>query len=416
MRTYIKSKQLIVDPELLPIPHGIVVFENNKIVDVGTVQTIVIPLGSNVIDCTEDTVMPGLIDSHSHITMNGSYSIKYKMANIDQNTLDLPTAVLRGSMNLRSDLEAGVTTMRTLGDISDVELRFREAIDREDIPGPRLVISIRALRPSHGTAPTLSFPADGVVEIRKMIRQNFSMGARVVKLFLSDVSNGISDEDYRRGDLTKVPAYTRDEILAAIGEAHDLGMRVAGHTVGGQAMRWAIEAGIDSIEHANMLEDKDIDYFVKYGTRISDPNLQLFFDEETGFPSRNYYKKFEWYRQKVFNARKLTEKNLPKAIDAGVKVSLAVDIAHSFLWKEAKYLVAIGATNTEALKAVTKNSAELLGLQDSIGTLEKGKLADIISVKGNPLEDISVLKDVRLVIKDGKLFHINNVTNLLRLD
>jgi len=399
MKTIIKSKQLIVDPEKPPIPAGVVIIQDDRIVDVGPSQSIEVPQDCKVIDCTEETVLPGLIDSHCHITANSQYRMSLK----EQHTLDLPTAVLRGSMNLRSDLASGVTTMRTLGDVGKVELRFRDAINRGEIPGPRLVISIRALRPSHGTAPFLATSADGAEELKKMIRQNYSMGADVVKLFVTNVSNGDTDEDYRRGDLTQVPAYSREELFTAIGQAHDLGMKVAGHAIGGPAMRWAMEAGIDSVEHANMLEEQDIEYFVKYRTRLSDPNLQLFFDEETGFQARKNYKQ-DWWRTKVIEAKRLTEKYMPQAIKAGVKVCLAVDSTHSFLWKEVKYLVRLGASNAEALLAVTKNSAELLGMEDSIGTIEKGKLADIISVKGDPLKDITVLKDVSLVMKDGQQY------------
>lgn len=399
MKTIIKSKQLIVDPEKPPIPEGVVIIQDDWIVDVGPLQSIEVPQDCKVIDCTEETVLPGLIDSHCHITANSQYKMPLK----EQHTLDLPTTVLRGSMNLRSDLASGVTTMRTLGDVGKVELRFRDAINRGEIPGPRLVISIRALRPSHGTAPFLATSADGAEELKKMIRQNYSMGADVVKLFVTNVSNGDTDEDYRRGDLTKVPAYSREELFVAIGQAHDLGMKVAGHAIGGPAMRWAMEAGIDSVEHANMLEEQDIEYFVKYGTRLSDPNLQLFFDEETGFQARENYKQ-DWWRTKVIEAKRLTEKYMPQAIKAGVKVCLAVDSTHSFLWKEVKYFVHLGASNAEALLAVTKNSAELLGMEDSIGTIEKGKLADIISVKGDPLKDITVLKDVSLVMKGGQQY------------
>jgi len=399
MKTIIKSKQLIVDPEKPPIPAGVVIIQDDRIVDVGPLQSIEVPQDCKVIDCTEETVLPGLIDSHCHITANSQYRMSLK----EQHTLDLPTAVLRGSMNLRSDLASGVTTMRTLGDVGKVELRFRDAINRGEIPGPRLVISIRALRPSHGTAPFLATSADGAEELKKMIRQNYSMGADVIKLFVTNVSNGDTDEDYRRGDLTQVPAYSREELFGAIGQAHDLGMKVAGHAIGGPAMRWAMEAGIDSVEHANMLEEQDIEYFIKYRTRLSDPNLQLFFDEETGFQARENYKQ-DWWRTKVIEAKRLTEKYMPQAIKAGVKVCLAVDSTHNFLWKEVKYLVHLGASNAEALLAVTKNSAELLGMEDSIGTIEKGKLADIISVKGDPLKDITILKDVSLVMKDGQQY------------
>ena len=400
MKIIIKSKQLIVDPEKPPIPEGVVIIQDDRIVDVGPSQSIKIPKDCKVIDCTEETVLPGLIDSHCHITANTKYKISLK----EQHTLDLPTAVLRGSMNLRSDLASGVTTMRTLGDVDKVELRFRDAINRGEIPGPRLVISIRALRPSHGTAFFLATSADGEDELRKMIRQNYSMGSEVIKLFVTNISNGDKDEDFRRGDLTKVPAYSRKELFAAIGEAHDLGMKVAGHAEGGPAMRWAMEAGIDSIEHAELLEEQDIEYFVKYGTPWSSPNLQSFFDEETGREYREYYKE-DWWRTKVIEATRSLKQYMPQAIKSGVKICLSVDSMHGFLWKEVKYLVSImGASNAEALMTVTKNSAELLGMEDSIGTIEKGKLADIISVKGDPLKDITVLKEVSLIMKGGQQY------------
>ncbi len=399
MKTVIKSKQLIADASKPPIPEGVVVVEGQNIVEVGPASRVTIPEDAKVIDCTGETVMPGLIDAHAHITANTKYRITLK----EHHTMDLPTAVLRGSMSLRSDLAAGVTTMRTLGDVSDVELRFREAIERGEIPGPRLVICIRALRPSHGTAQFLGVPADGPDQLRKMIRENFSMGARCVKIFVTNVMNGTSDEDYRRGDLTEVPAYSKEELRAAIGEAHTLGLRASGHAIGGDGMRWAMEAGIDSVEHANLLEERDIEYFVKYGTRLSDPNLQLFFDKETGFESRENWK-LDWWREKVIKSRERTAKYIPQAVRAGVKVCLATDSTHSFLWKEAKYLVHIGVSTRDTLLALTKNSAELLDMSDRIGTLEPGKFADIISVKGNPFEDITVLQSVGLVMKAGQPF------------
>ena len=161
MTTIIKSKKLIIDPEKPPIPNGVVVIRKDKIVEAGPAEMIKAGPDYQVIDCTDETVLPGMIDSHCHITANSKYPVSLK----EQHSLDLPTAVLRGSMNLRSDLAAGVTTMRTLGDVGDVELRFREAIERGEIPGPRLVISIRALRPSHGTAPFLAVAADGEYEL-----------------------------------------------------------------------------------------------------------------------------------------------------------------------------------------------------------------------------------------------------------
>jgi imidazolonepropionase-like amidohydrolase len=321
----------------------------------------------------------------------------------DHYLLDLPTAVLRGSMNLREDLAAGVTTVRTLGDREDVERRFRDTIERGEIPGPRLVISIRALAPSHGTARFLATQVDGMEPLKRAIRENFAMGAQVVKLFVTNVQAGDSSEDYLRGDLTGVPAYSREELVAAIDEAHTLGMTVAGHGIGGPGLRWAMEAGIDSLEHVNLIEEEDIEWVLKSGTFISDPNLQLFFDEETGFETRDSWR-FDWWREKVIKSRHQTRYVMTKAIEAGVKICLGTDSTHGTLWKEAKHLVGLGISAQTALLAVTKNSAELLGMTDQIGTLAAGKCADVIALQGNPLEDIIALREVRMVMKDGKLF------------
>lgn len=400
MKTVIRSKQLITDPDKPAIPGGLVIIEGDRISKVGTPGEIPIPRDSQIINCENDTVLPGLIDSHAHISSNNKYRLPLR----DHFELDLPTVVLRGSMNLRSDLASGVTSMRTCGDIDDIELRFKRAIERNEIPGPRLTISIRAFRPSHGTAHFLAASADGPDELTKMVRENFSMGGEFIKLFVTNVTNGASDEDYRRGDLTEVPAYSENELVAAISTAHDLGMKVAGHAEGGPGMIWAIKAGIDSIEHACLGKEEDIEYFIKYGTFISCPNLQVFFDKETGFESRPFWE-HDWWRQKVKMTRERMAFFIPLAIKSGVKMCLATDSGHGFLWKEAKFLVELGASPKDALLCLTKNSSELLGMTDQLGTLEPGKTADVISVRGDPLKDITVLQNVDLVVKSGRIYH-----------
>jgi imidazolonepropionase-like amidohydrolase len=394
----IRSRQLITDAGKAPVKQGVVLVEGERILAAGPPETVVIPPNCQVLDHSAETVLPGMIDSHIHITGNSTLGIPL----IDQYSSDTATAVIRGSMNLSKDLAAGVTAARSLGDIGDVELRFRQCIERGEIPGPRLVIAIRALRSSHGTARFLAAAADGTEELRKMIRQNFAMGADVVKLIVTNVMNGAGEEEYRRGDLTGVPAYSRPELVFAVEEAHELGMKVAGHALGGPAMRWAIEAGIDSIEHANLIEEQDIECLLKHGTVLSDPNLRLFFDSAMGFESRMGWA-IDWWRERVLRARERSARYLPQAVKAGVKLALGVDSAHGFLWKEAECLVRIGVSHEQALAAVTKNSAELLGMMDRVGTLEPGKFADIISVGGDPLQDITVLKDVRLVMKGGRV-------------
>ena len=399
MKTVIKSKQLITDARKPPISNGVVIVEGERILEVGKMGSVTIPPDSESIDCTADTVMPGMIDTHTHITANNKFRVSLE----EHYTIDLSTAIIRGTMSLREDLASGVTTMRALGDRGDVEIRFRDTIARGEIPGPRLVISVKALRPSHGTASWLAETANGPVEIQNKIRANFSMGAQCVKVFATNVQNGETFLDYIRGDLTGVAAYSKAELQAAAQEAHTLGMKVAAHAIGGPGMRWAMEAGIDSVEHANLLEAKDLEYFEKYGTFLSDPNLQLFFDDETGFETFETWK-FDWWRAKVLKARELTAKYIPELVKRGGKICLATDSTHANLWREAKHLTAIGVSTRDALLAVTKNSAELLGMADEIGTLEAGKLADVISVHGDPLADITALRNVGLVMKAGKRY------------
>ncbi len=396
MSKVIKSNLLIVHPDCTPIPQGMVVVNKGRVVDVGTEADV--PPNAEVVDCSAYTVMPALIDSHVHITINNRFQLPLS-AHFD---LDATTAVLRGAMNLRSDLSTGVTTMRTLGDRLGVEKAFQGAIDRGEAVGPRLKVCVRALRPGHGTAPFLCFPADGEEELTLKIRENFSQGADWTKLFITNVRQGDSYEDYIRGDLTDVAAYSRREIDAAIAVSHDLGIPVAAHAIGGPAMRWAMEAGIDSIEHANLLTEEDVALFVKSGAYLSDPNLQLFFDDEVGFASFDTWA-WDWWRERVERARALTAKYLPEAVRAGVKVCLGTDSTHATLWREAKELVGLGVSEVDALKAVTTNTAEMLGLADCVGHLSVGMFADVIALDGNPLEDIACLRQVGMVMKEGEV-------------
>jgi len=399
MFSLIKSKQLITEPGKDPINNGIVLIENDRILEVGKQENIKIPPDTQIIDCSNLTVMPGFVDSHTHITSNNKYKVPLDV----HHAIDLPTAILRGIGNLRDDMVTGVTTMRALGDREDVELRFRDCINRGEVAGPRLVICIEALRPSHGTAKFMGTSCDGPFALRKRIRELFSMGAECVKLFATNIQNGNRYEDYLRSDLTGVPAYTKEELFAAIDEAHTLGMTVAAHAIGGPAMRWAMEAGIDSVEHANLLEESDIEYFLKYGTYLSDPNLQLFFDAETGFESFESWE-LDWWREKVRHTIEHTSKYIPQAIREGVKVALATDSTHGTLYKEIEILVKLGVPNSEALKAVTVNSAKLLKVENDIGTLEKGKYADMVALDGDPLTDIQSIRNVKMVMKGGKQY------------
>jgi imidazolonepropionase-like amidohydrolase len=349
-----------------------------------------------VIDRSDQTVMAAMVDPHTHITINNSYGIPLS----EHFDLDYATAVLRGADNLRKDLKTGVTTMRALGDRIGIEKSFRDTIERRELQAPRLQVCVRALRPSHGTAPFLAYPADGTEELKRKIGENIDEGADWTKLFITNVRDGETFEDYLRGDLTDVAAYSRDEIDTAIAFSHDRGVPVCAHAIGGDAMRWAMEAGIESIEHANLLTEADVDLFVKSGAYLSDPNLQLFFDSESGFES---FGSWEWelWRERVEIARELTVRWMPEAVKAGVKICLATDSTHATLWRDARCLVELGVSEADALKAVTVNGAEMMGLSDDVGKVAPGMLADLIALGGNPLDDIEALRDVRMVMKEG---------------
>ena len=390
-----------------PILNGIIVVDGNKIIEVGDSGNIQIPLDAEVIDCSKETVLPGLIDSHSHAGEDS----KREESVMEQHTKPDALRALRGYVSLQKDIRAGSTTIRLLGDgMGCIDRIIRDAINIGEITGPRVLAAVQAIRPTHGTAPQIGVSADGVDQVRYYTRQAIFMGADVIKLFVSNINRGESYLDYLRGDLTQIPAFTKEEIATAVTEAHRSGIKVAVHCIGGPAVKWSLEAGVDSIEHANLIEEDDIPLFLSTGAFISDPNLHLFFDKEIGFESvGNKTHKWEdlpeWWHEKVRISREHTKRVMSKALKSGVKFALGTDLNHGELWKEAKYFVnEIEATAMQAILAITKNGAEVCGLEKEIGTLEKGKLADIISVKGNPLENIESLQNVSLVIKDGIRF------------
>jgi len=398
MTTVITASRLIADVDDEPIANGAVIVEDGRVTAVGPRGELAVPEGATVIDRGGETLMPGLIDSHGHITTN----MRRPGDLASQSTAGLVEMSLQGVANLRTDLASGVTTMRTLGAPGDIEPRFRAAVARGDVDGPRLRIAVRLLRPTHGTASFIATTADGPDEIRKRIRETFYMGADWLKLMVTNVMRGDTIDDYLQGDMTVVPSFSREEVRFAIAEAHSLGLKVAAHAIGGPAMRWTIEEGVDSIEHGDLLEEADVEVFASHRAYLSDPNLQLFLDDEERVLGRAYGRPRErWWRARTDAAAASLRRFLPLLVDAGVKVCLAVDSNHGDLWREVGHLAEVTGSTRVALRAVTKNPAELLGMSDEVGTLRPGARADVISVAGDPLADPWALEHVRLVMQDG---------------
>lgn len=405
---YIKAALLIDGTGREPIKDPVIAIDGNKIAQAGTLDTIQIPENAVVIDRRNEILLPGLIDSHSHAGEDSKRGESVSEQHLKPN----PLRALRGYVSLGNDLNCGVTTVRLLGDGGGlIDKILRDAINAKELVGPRLLVCCLPIRPSHGTAPEIAEcqGADGVDEVRKRVRQAIYHGADVIKMFTSNISNGDTFLDYLKGDLTQVAAYTKEEMEVAVEEAHRAGKKVAAHCIGGKAVRWGIEAGIDSLEHVNLMEEEDIPYFLESGTYISDPNLHLFFDPVKGFESpcnRSWVWEElpEWWHEKVYKARENTRTVMGKALKAGVKFALATDLNHGGLWLEAKYFVEeIGASPMEAILACTRNGADCCGILDMAGTVEAGKYADIISLSANPLEKIDNLKEVTFVMKEGEV-------------
>lgn len=402
----ITSSRLIVEATEQPIDHGVVIVHDGMIVETGPMGILSKYPGCEVIDCSNETVMPALIDSHSHPGFCGANRFGKDFGSIVLQT-SLPPVLrnVRLFLNCLSDMRSGVTTIRSLGTIDDSDIELRDEITTGNLFGPRLVASGIPIRPSHGTAAFLGKPADGPEEVRKAVRERFSKGADVIKVFATNIQGGTGDVAYRKGDLTDVPAYSFEELRIICEEAHGAGLTVAAHAIGGKALRWAMEAGADSVEHVNLIEEQDIDVFLKTGCVLSDPNLYLFFDEQYGFRARSSWKELpEWWQEKVHVAENRTRKYQKEAYRAGVPFALALDSGHGMIWREAFCMVnELGASTQDTLKALTTTSAKLLGFHN-LGALAPGNIADIISVEGNPLEDIGCLAKVRLVMKDGKRY------------
>lgn len=397
MTLIVKAARVVFDADEPAIAGGEIVIDGQCVREVRPAGSALNP-GDDVIDLGPRTIVPGFVDTHGHISAN----MKIREPLAEQSEVDLVVAALRGVANLQDDLRSGVTTMRTLGGPDKLEVRFRDAIRGGLVEGPRLQIAIRMLRPTHGTAAFVGTAADGQDGLRLRIRETFHLGADWLKLLVTNTMRGETMRDYLLGDMTTVPSYTHDEIRFAIDEAHSVGMKVAAHAIGGPAMRWAIEAGVDSIEHADLLEEGDVELFARHGTYLSDPNLQLFLDPEDIVQTRSYGLPGEvWWRERTNAAVVSLRKFVPQLLDAGVKICLAIDSNHGGLWREAGHLYDLGATPAQALRAVTKNGAELLGISDQVGALRPGMRADLVAVDGDPLSDPWSLGRPQFVMQDG---------------
>jgi imidazolonepropionase-like amidohydrolase len=381
------------------LANRVIVISGDRIQAVGGAEA-KIPAGARVIDLSNATVLPGLIDAHTHLTMDAGQT-GYETLGISA-----PRAALTGAKNARVTLLAGFTAVRNLGAEGYSDVALRDAIDAGDVIGPRMQVSGPPLGATGGHCdnsllpPSFNHAAEGVADgseaIIHKVREVIKYGADVVKFC---GSGGV----FSKGDDPKREEYGPAEMKTLVEEAHRRGRKVATHVHAAVAIDDAVRAGVDSVEHAIFLDDTGIALLKEHGTFLVPTTYPLFWFEEhmkeMKFPV--------WVQRKAAIIIPAAKENMAKAFRSGVKVALGSDAGvypHGENGGEFETLVKLGMPPVQALQAGTLNAAELLGWEDRIGTLEPGKLADLVAVAGDPVQDIQLMKRVRFVMKGGVVY------------
>lgn len=387
--------------------NAIVVVQGDKIAAVAGQA----PNDAKVIDLGDVTLSPGFMDAHSHVTLQfwGSFNQR----RLDELDLNVSEQALRASTYARATVEAGFTTVRDLGSRfvgspENVDVALRNAINKGYIVGPRMLVATKGIGATGGHFdPTGGFRdmlfgkepdaadgiADGPEEIRKAVRTEVKNGADVIKAAVSGGVLSLSDE-------VDTPQFTPEEMKALVDECHRLRKKVAVHCHGDQAAKEAITAGVDSIEHGSFLKPDTLQLMKTKGTYLV-PTLMA--TEWIMGKIDNYPPVLQEKAKAAAAARSEMFRN---AVKLGVKIGLGTDSAvypHGMNAKEFKLMVDLGMQPIDALKAGTSADADLLGISAKVGTLEKGKLADIVAIPGDPTQDIGATERVTFVMKEGKI-------------
>ena len=376
-----------------------IVIEGDKIVSVGPAADAKLSPATQTIDLPNATVLPGLIDAHTHLTFDPA-NLGYEGLGISY-----PREALIGARNARVTLEAGFTTVRNVGAGGYSDVALRDAINAGDVPGPRMLVSGPAMGITGGhcddnlLAPQFHATelgvADGVDAVRHKVRENIKYGADLIKIC---ATGGVMS----KGDDPNASQYTREEMKAIVEEAHRLGRKVAAHAHGAEGVSWASDAGVDSIEHGHLMDDSSIATLKKNGTYIV-PTLYLMDWNRENLGKRNAP---DYVVRKMQAVSAVGQDTLKKAFAAGVKGAFGTDAAgypHGLNAHEFAVYVRLGMSPLQAIQTATIHGADLLGWSSKIGTLEAGKWADLIAVEGDPLKDVTTLERVKFVMKGGEV-------------
>jgi imidazolonepropionase-like amidohydrolase len=401
--TVIKAARVFDGRSDAAVSGGMVVVEGTKITAVGS--NLAIPPNATVVDLGEATLLPGFIDSHTHVT--GEAGENYVQDFFD-GLRRLPTLqVFYGAKYARTLLEAGFTTIRDVGSSDNLDVGLRDAINAGLTPGPRMLVARYALGATGGHCDNTGFPPNtfgpepgvekgivhGADEGRQAVRLDVKYGADVIKMC---ASGGVLS----LGDDVAAPQLTDEELTAIIDEAHRLKRKTAAHAHGDLAARSAVKAGIDSIEHGSFLRDETLTLMKAKGTFLVPTCLA---GQYTGGKLERFPPAIAAKAKAAFEAH---DQMFRRAVKSGVKIAFGTDSAvspHGINAQEFGLMVDLGMSPAAALRSAGPGAAELLGLSNEIGTLEKGKEADIVAVPGDPLKDIHATERVLFVMKGGQI-------------
>ncbi len=401
----IRAGTLIDGVSAAPAHDRAVVIRGNRIESVAAWSPSAVPAGAAVIDLTDQTVLPGMIDAHTHVFLQGEVPAEGGYdAEILKQGIALRAA--RATVSARRALEQGFTTIRDVetegagyGDVG-----IKQAIERGYIPGPRMFVATRAISttggyPLEGYAPELDMPkgaqlVDGPVEARKAAREQLSHGADWIKVYMTHRS-WIGEH----GELVSQPTLTVEELKAVVDETHGWGRKVACHAYGGIGLHRALDGGCDSIEHGLDLDDAAVSQMVRQGTWYC-PTMTAY--ELEWAPAGTADGDLDRKRAEVHGP------SLRRAVRAGVKIVFGTDVG-GFPWtepiaQEFPKMVEFGMTPMAAIQAATSRAAEMLGMSGRLGVIAPGAYADVVAVHADPLQDPKVLESVTFVMKDGEVF------------
>lgn len=391
MKQIITARTVLAGSELEEIQNGAVVVEDGKVVKVVPAEQLTEEDRAQAewIAFEDETVLPGLIEGHNHLSIDARKSNHLEILG----TATECKLTLLAEEGLYDDLLSGVTTVRCMGEKHDLDLKLKKEIDAGNLVGPDILPAGVGMKGSNGSG-YIGAPHSGVEEFRRTARSNVAKGVKLLKIFTTP---GVfsTEQDF-------IPSFlSAEEIRTVVEEAHRLHLPVAAHCIGGQALRDCVEQGVDVIEHAYCASKEDIELLKAHPDCWVDLTTGIYLD-----PDREQYLS-ENNARNVRAGREIVRECVGNLVRAGIHFALGTDANHGLLWKEVVYTVELGASKRDALKGVTSNAAYISRLSGRKGELTAGADADIIAVKGNPLEDPAVLADVSFVMKKGVVYKRN---------